>query len=192
LLKKTITFMLIFMLIFSSFSFATDTTKQEKAAEKLVTLGLLTGYEDGSLRLENQITRSEFAALAVRLLMKDQNLDDYKKDTIFDDVKEDHWASSYINIATEEKLINGYGDGTFRPDDTITHAEVLTILVRLLGYDNNLNPEKEWPINYIQKALELGINTNDVIIPKALVTRGDVVVYIDNSLLVSLERKNGQ
>ncbi|EOD01852.1 S-layer homology domain-containing protein [Caldisalinibacter kiritimatiensis] len=188
--KRLTALLIIFIILFSSLAVAQEVTEEQKeAAEKLVALGILTGYDDGSLKLENHITRAEFTTLAVRIILKDKEVDQYQKDSRFNDVKKDHWASGYINIAVEEGLINGYNDGTFRPENKITYSEVITILVRLLGYDDSLDENKEWPLNYIQKALELGIDNGEVIIPDSYSTRGEVVYYIYNTLLVKLNKE---
>lgn len=187
LLKKTTVFVLVFVVLFSSIAFAVDVNKQkQEAAEKLLALGILSGFEDGSLRLEENITREQFATLAVKLLNKDSEVEKYKKDSIFKDVKKDRWSVGYINVAVNEGLIVGRGDGTFDPSDKITHGEILTILVRLLGYDKTVDQSKKWPQNYVDKAKELGINIADGIDPSTPAIRGDVVVYVDKSLIVKL------
>ncbi|WP_183108714.1 S-layer homology domain-containing protein [Thermohalobacter berrensis] len=187
--KKLFSVLLILLLIFTSTVLAVENAQQLESAEKLLALGIVTGYEDGSLKLENLITRAEFTALIVRLLPKQYDIESYEKDTIFSDVTKEHWASKYINIAVEEGLLNGYGDGTFKPDRKISYDEVLAVLVRILGYDKSLDKDKEWPLNYIDKATELGIVDNMVIPAEAKIPRGDVFVLVDNSLLIKLNKK---
>lgn len=190
MLRKSIILVVVILLLLSSTVLASDVTKeQQEAAEKLLAMGILTGYEDGSLKLDDYITRAEFTTIAVRLILKDKEVDSYKKDTVFSDVPKDHWASGYINIAVEEGLINGYGDGTFKPENKITYSEVITILVRLLGQDDSLNKDKQWPLNYIQRAIELGIDTGDVIIPNANATRGEVALYVYKTLIAELKKE---
>ncbi|WIV12253.1 S-layer homology domain-containing protein [Proteiniborus sp. MB09-C3] len=185
--KKATSFLLVFVIMFSSMAFATDIDKQrQESAEKLIAMGILTGFEDGSLRLEENITREQFATLAVKLLNKESEAEKLKKDSIFKDVKKDRWSVGYINVAVNQGLIVGRGDGTFAPSANITHGEILTILVRLLGYTNTVDPNKKWPQNYVDKAKELGIDIANGIDPSAPAIRGDVVVYIDKSLIVKL------
>ncbi|SCG81794.1 S-layer domain protein [Proteiniborus sp. DW1] len=185
--KRTTVFVLVFVILFGSVAFSSDVNKQrQEAAERLIAMGILTGFEDGSLGLEQNITREQFATLAVRLLAMEDEVEKFKKDSIFKDVKKDRWSAGYINIAVNQGLIVGRGDGTFAPSDKITHGEILTILVRLLGYDKTVDQSKKWPQNYVDKAKELGINIADGIDPSTPAIRGDVVVYVDKSLIVKL------
>lgn len=173
--------------MFSPIAFSIDVNKQrQESAERLIAMGILTGFEDGSLRLEENITREQFATLAVKLLNKENEAEKYKKDSIFKDVKKERWSAGYINVAVKEGLIVGRGDGTFAPDANITHGEILTILVRLLGYTDTVDPNKKWPQNYVDKAKELGIDMASELDPFAPALRGDVVIYIDKSLVVNL------
>lgn len=190
MLKKITALVLVFVLAFSSLVLAKDLGQQQtEAAQRLVAMSILTGYEDGSLKLENNITRAEFAVLAVRILSKDKDVEKYKTDTKFSDVKKDNWASGYVNIAVKEGLITGYDDGTFKPQKNISYAEILAVLVRLLGYDDTLDPNEKWPVNYLKKSTELGINKDMVIAAGSYATRGDVVLFIDRSLVIKLDRE---
>lgn len=180
--------MLVFVILFSSMAFAADVNKQrQEAAERLIAMGILTGFEDGSLRLEENITREQFATLAIKLLGKESEAEKSKEDSIFKDVKKERWSAGYINVAVNQGLIVGRGDGTFAPSDKITHGEILTILVRLLGYEKAVDPNKKWPQNFVDKAKELGIDMAQDVNPSAHAIRGDVVVYVDKSLVVKLD-----
>lgn len=187
--KKIVIIMVVLILIISSVSFAENVNEQEEAAKNLVALGLLKGYEDGSLGLENNITRAEFATLVVRLICKEEEAKSNTDDTIFTDVKKDHWASGYINIAVNEGLINGYPDGTFKPQNNISYGEALTLIVRMLGYEDEVNKDLEWPLNYIAKATQLGVNNSSVLAPNNKATRGDIAVFVNKSLLVKLNNE---
>lgn len=112
--------------------------------------GYFIGYEDGSFGGERGITRAELVTLLVRFAgVKDVKCS-------FSDVAEDYWAYAYIATATEAGWIEGYEDGTFRPAQLITRAEVITVLNRALcrGVDEESellgaetfsdNPEGAW------------------------------------------------
>ncbi len=188
--KKILIPILLIVLMFSSVVNAqSQNDMQYDAGQKLLALGILQGYDDGSLKLDRTITRAEFTTMAIRLICKDDNLDDYKKDTIFNDTTKNHWASPYINIAVEEGLIEGYSDGSFKPDNTISYGEVLTMIVRMLGYEESIDKQKEWPINYVEKAVELKLNQNIKIPINANASRGDVAIFTYNSLLTELKKE---
>lgn len=185
--KKITTVIMVLILLISSISFAGNTGDQEKAAKNLVALGLIEGYGDGSLGLEKNITRAEFATLVVRLICKETEAKSNTDDTIFSDVKNNHWASGYINVAVAERLINGYPDGTFKPENNISNGEALTLIVKMLGYENDVKKDMKWPLNYISKATQLGINNSSVLVPNNKATRGEIAVFVDKSLLVKLK-----
>lgn len=88
--------------------------------------GIITGYADGSFRPDASVTRAEFAAIASRF----EKLTEGNKS--FSDVPSSHWAAKYINFAATRGWVNGYADGTFKPNNSITRAEVAAVTCRLL------------------------------------------------------------
>ena len=89
---------------------------------------IIEGYEDGSFRPNNPITRAEFSKMASKF---DDLVGNNTK--AFADVSENHWALKYINSAYAKGWVNGYEDGSFRPDRNITRAEVVTITNKMLN-----------------------------------------------------------
>ena len=149
----------------------------EAAVTRLTNLGILHGYEDGTFRPDSPVTRAEMAKILVTALaVQGPEGEDSFSDTA------DHWAAPYIGAAAALGLIRGYPDGSFRPDDSVTTAEVLTMLVRALG----MTYEKgTWPEFHIDTAKQLGIITGDVS-PAAAAGRGNVAVYLANTLDLSI------
>lgn len=93
---------------------------------------IVNGYEDGSFRPDENITRAEFAKIIVKMLGAPlQN-----GSAEFTDIAE-HWAESYIAALAEKGIINGYADGTFRPDAPITRAETVAIINRAVPRNGN-------------------------------------------------------
>ncbi len=103
------------------------------AVSTLSSMGIITGYPDGTFRPNAAITRAEFAAIAARF---DSNGD--KTTAKFSDIAT-HWAKDEISIAYNNGWINGYPDGTFGPQRDITRAETMTLVNRVL----NRLPETE-------------------------------------------------
>ena len=98
----------------TSFSDIED-SKVAQAVDKLVGFGIITGYEDGTFKPDNQITRAEFAAIVTR--MKGV-ADNFGADAVtgFSDLDNDAsraWARPYVKAAVDLKIINGFEDGTF-------------------------------------------------------------------------------
>lgn len=91
--------------------------------DTLSTFGLLEGYEDGTFRPTNAITRAEFCAMLANVLdlPEGQNLS-------FSDVADDAWYNKAVSAMAARGFVSGMGDGTFRPDYTITYEQMVTIL----------------------------------------------------------------
>lgn len=115
------------------------------AISTLTYSGVLTGTPEGVFKPDNNITRAEFATIAVRFFGGD-----YEGEDLFPDIA-GHWANKYINLAATLGLVNGKGDGTFDPDAPITRAEAMAIVNRTLGRcpsaDHMLSDMITWPDN---------------------------------------------
>lgn len=97
----------------------------KSSIDQLIAKELILGYEDATYRPDKGLTRAE----AVTVLMKAFAETETKANT-FTDVAADHWALEYISKAANKGLITGYADGTFRPDQSITRAELSQIVVK--------------------------------------------------------------
>lgn len=156
--------------------------------------GIVNGYPDGSLGPEKPIKRSEAAALLVRV-GKVEHLAD-RRMLIYPDVPLTHWANGYIAVTkairstTGVTPIEGYPDGTFRPEKNITNAEMMKIIVATK--DKRLTKEKAaaatWPDSWIRWAEEVGVTGPSAglenLNPNAPATRGDVFVMLFNGFAV--------
>ena len=96
------------------------------AVSTLSSMGIITGYPDGTFRPNAAITRAEFAAIAARF-----DNDGDKTAAKFSDIAT-HWAKDEISIAYNNGWITGYPDGTFGPQRDITRAETATMINRVL------------------------------------------------------------
>ena len=97
------------------------------AVSTLSKMGIIKGYEDGSFKPNDPISRAEFAAIAARF-----DPDGDKTPASFSDVTS-HWAKDEISIAANHGWIKGYEDGSFKPDQKITRAETMTLVNRVLN-----------------------------------------------------------
>jgi len=102
----------------------------------LSVIGLLRGYEDGSFRPDNPISRAECVVLLSRLIEVPAG------SSTFSDVPETHWASSAISAGTSAGWLSGYPDGTFRPDQNITRLEAVKMI--------NTAFHRTCDVNYVQ------------------------------------------
>jgi hypothetical protein len=106
----------------------------------LANRNVINGYSDGSFKAESVVTRAEFAAMLNRAL---GILPELQASKSFKDVKTGAWYTSQVNAAVDAGLINGFTDGTFRPNQEITHQEMIVMLVNALKYgetDTAVNP----------------------------------------------------
>ncbi len=176
LLLALLTVVLVFGLVASAsaatFSDIADSVAQGDI-QKLNALGIIDGYPDGTFKPDGDITRAEFAKIAVIMAgLEDSAAFLQNSASQFGDVAAGQWYTGWVNVAASQGIIKGYPDGTFQPQANISGAEAVTILVRLLGYDDRL--PGTWPVNYMAKAGELGI-TKDVAFNAATnATRGVV------------------
>lgn len=111
----------------NNYSDVKDTDWCNNAISTLSNMGILKGYEDGTFHPNAPVTRAEFAVIAARF--SDGAADDY---ATFSDVPNDYWASKEIAKAAKLGWIKGYTDGTFRPTNNTTRAEVMTLVNRVL------------------------------------------------------------
>ena len=98
-----------------------------KATSSMAAGGYIQGYADGTFGANKPITRAEFVCLAARFATKTTGFASYT------DVDNGHWAARSIAICASNGWVQGYEDGTFRPDQPITRAEAMTIINRMLG-----------------------------------------------------------
>lgn len=133
----------------NTYSDVKQTDWYNNAISTLSNMGIIDGYPDGSFRPNAGITRAEFAKIAVSFFK------DYVSETIgdrFTDIS-GKWYTTYINLAAELAIVNGYPDGTFRPENKITRAEAMQIVnntLRRTPHKDHLLPERDmnmWPDN---------------------------------------------
>lgn len=111
-----------------SFSDVPDGAWYADAVETLASLGMFTGYPDGTFHPNSTITRAEFAAAALSFADMAPSAR-----CSFPDVSAQDWFYPYVASAAEYGWIGGYPDGTFHPSGSITRAEVAVIVNHMLG-----------------------------------------------------------
>lgn len=184
-MKKCLSFITAFAMTFAfmtSINAAPELSISEQNANSLVKLGIMKGYEDGSLRLDNKIKRSEFITLVVKMMAYDKDTDLEGVEISFSDIKEKHWAYTNIGLALKYNLVAGYPDNTIAPDNNVTYAEALAVAIRALGYEKDLTGK--WPTNVVTKGSELGLDKNLSLDANHPLSRGEMSTIVYNSLTV--------
>jgi len=154
---------------------------EQDAIKKAVALGIIEGYEDGTFGPDKTITRAEFAKIAVTAAgAKDTATMLEANASSFKDVKANSWYTGWINAGESLGIFKGDANGNFRPNDTISNQEAITVMLRLLGYNDNLTGS--WPVNYVTKANQINILDDVNIVASAAAKRGDIVVMLGETL----------
>lgn len=157
-------------------------TEYEKAVARLVAFGVLDGYKDGTYRPDQDVTRAEFAKILVEALGIGNAAKAAEGKVIFPDVPASHWASGYVNVASGQGLLKGFPDGTFKPEQQVSYADALTMLVRSLGYQDEFL-KGVWPGSHIAKAAEAGITSGvNFADARGFANRGKVAQIVNNAL----------
>jgi len=170
----------------------TDITDEEtaQAAEILRLLGVVDGVGGSKFNPAGNLKRAEFCKMAVVMMGIEDQEPGYRNRTIFTDVDSKHWARGYINLAAsgQEKFISGMGNGKFAPEENITFAQAVTILVRLLGYSDS-DTNMQWPEGYLTLADTVGLTDGFDTAANAAITRAQAARLFAEMLLCST--KNG-
>lgn len=125
---------------------------------ELVNLGVVVGHPTGIYGPNDNVSREQFSTIMVNGLHLQDQLG--PKITKFRDVKTDRWSNPFIQVAFKNKFIIGTSDTTFDPGGNVTGAQVMAILVRMLGLESDAlaRPnQKNWYDGHIQVAKEQGL-----------------------------------
>lgn len=165
-LKKVIALVAVFAMMVSTVAFAqtfgdvADGDNYYEAIETLNKLGVLTGDDNDNngvmeFRPADSITRAEITVIVARI--KGQTGAVAQSNTVFTDVPSSHWASGYIANATNQGVVNGYGDGTFGPDDKVLYQDVVKMLMETLGYKPYAAENGGYPTGYLLAAQQQNV-----------------------------------
>lgn len=166
------------------------------AAETAATLdrdnhyAYIIGYPDGSVQPSGSITRAEVATIFFRLMTDDSRAQLWSKTNDYSDVNAGDWYNNAISTMTAAKVVNGYSDGTFKPNATITRAEFAAIAARFIngryvGTDKFSDISGHWAAELINRAAHTGwINgyEDHTFKPDQNITRAEAMTLVNNVL----------
>lgn len=164
-LKKVLALVIALTMVLTTVAFASypdvdADANYASAVELLSALEILQGDENGNFNPDNTITRAEYAAVVCRALGMENAANSAKGATIFTDVAADHWATGYINLASQQGIVNGKGNGIFDPEGNVTYAEAVKMLVVALGYEPMAASRGGYPTGYLTVANSTKITAN--------------------------------
>ena len=157
----------------------------KKYIKELIEQGIISCYPDNTFRPDNNITRAEFVTIVVKAF-------DFKSNElhIFEDTI-NHWAMDYISAGIENKIILGYGNDMFGPDDLITREQMTIIICKAMrlsiefseiSFKDN-SQVSDWAVNYVASAVrEKIINgyPDNTFKPKNYLSRAEAATVIYN------------
>lgn len=127
------------------------------SSSDLITLlreyNIVRGDDRGDLQLGAPITRAQMAVILVRLNRREADGENLKGLSLFADTK-GHWAEGYVASARINGLMKGFEDGSFRPEEPVTYAQALTLVVRLVGREPAAS---SWPTSALLEAMDLKV-----------------------------------
>lgn len=150
----------------------------------------IIGYEDKTVKPENNITRAEVATIFFRLLSDDARDNYWQTSNTFTDVSAKEWYNNAVSTMSNAQIINGYTDNTFGGDKNITRAEFATIAARFdsttyEGPDKFTDVEEHWAVEYINRAAERGWiqgYEDGTFKPDKEITRAEAITLINRVL----------
>jgi len=156
-----------------------------QAMTRLSDLGIMQGYPDGTMRPLNKVTRAEFAAFLARALTKANYVAPTSPATplSFSDLPLEHWAYQAVEFISAQGLMNGFPDGTFRPEEYITGKEVIAALVRAAGLEREAQAaqaylkDAPWFAGYSVVGAQHGLLYPDFA-PEEEALRGEVAISL--------------
>lgn len=172
---------LTLILVFCSASVLADDVKGYKYEEDtrlIIGMGIMSGYEDGTFRPDNEITRAEFVTLLMRTLGWDGL---YGGSSVFSDM-DGHWATGYVNQANAIQIAYGNDDGTFDPNTQVSCQQAIAFLSNALGYTEVAKQKGGYPNGYIAVGSEIGLLKGVPVAYDAPLTRGEVTKFLSNAL----------
>ena len=158
------------------------------AVETLRLMGVLDGYSDSTFRPGAALNRAQFCKMAAYAMNGEEELGLYSTVTIFPDAKPSHWASAYINMASRNGVIAGFPDGKFHPERPVTVGQAVTILLRMLGYEDK-DIGGVWPASYMAVGATVGLTDGVGTNGNAALTRGQAAQLFLNLLRADMKEK---
>lgn len=161
----------------------------QPSVAQLVSLGAISGYQDNSFKPNRSVTRAEFATMLMKALKLEGSGQSYS-DT------NSHWAREAIAAASGLGIVNGYADGSFGPDDTLTREQMASMLVRAAGLTTSGTPVSfsdtaqvsSWSLPSLQTAVSSGLMngyTDGTVKPQGLTTRAEAATVLSRLLALA-------
>lgn len=160
---------------------AAPAAPEEEILPVLAVMGILNGDEQGNMDLDRAVTRAEFVKMAVSASACKEQGQAVAGISPYPDVRAGAWHSGYIAAARDAGWITGYLDGTFRPDNTVTLEEAVSIMLKVMGYSGS-DFAAGFPAAHMSLYRSLGLDSGMTAAQGSRMTRRDCAVLVYNCL----------
>lgn len=180
-MKKIISVILTAIMLTAAIPVMAEDNSERDIMTLLSELNIMVGDDDGNLRLDDKVSRAEFAKIAVASSSAKNTVASGLKVSPFRDVTYQHWSAPYIKAAVSAGIVEGYVDATFRPDNSVSYEEALTMVLKVLGYTDD-DFGVSWPYGQIGLSENLELTDNVNATQGEALTRRQVANLIYNAL----------
>ena len=162
----------------------------QEAVDVISEIGVVDGYTGGDFKPTDVLTRGAAAKIICNLILGPTTASALSASSApFKDVPVSNTFAGYITYCAQEKIINGYPDGTFRPTGTLTGNAFMKMLLGALGYDSAVESYTgpNWSVAVIKQAAGIGLDDgNDEFVGSKAVTREEAALYAFNMLQATM------
>ena len=162
----------------------------KEAVDVISALGVVDGYSGGDFRPDDVLTRGAAAKIICNLILGPTTASALSAGTApFKDVPVTNTFAGYITYCSQQKIISGYADGTFRPTGTLSGNAFMKMLLGALGYDSKIEnyTGANWTVSVIKQAVGIGLDDgNDEFVGSKAVTRQEAALYAFNMLQATM------
>ena len=162
----------------------------KEAVDVISALGVVDGYSDGDFRPDDVLTRGAAAKIICNLILGPTTASALSAGTApFKDVPVTNTFAGYITYCSQQGIISGYADGTFRPTGTLSGNAFMKMLLGALGYDSSIEgyTGANWTVSVIKQAVGIGLDDgNDEFVGSQAVTRQEAALYAFNMLQATM------
>ena len=167
-----------------------DSITYQEAVDVISEIGVVDGYTGGDFKPTDVLTRGAAAKIICNLILGPTTASALSASSApFKDVPVSNTFAGYITYCAQEKIINGYSDGTFRPTATLSGNAFMKMLLGALGYDGDVEgyTGPNWSVAVIKQAAGIGLDDgNDEFVGSKAVTREEAALYAFNMLQATM------
>ena len=167
-----------------------DSITYQEAVDVISEIGVVDGYTGGDFKPTDVLTRGAAAKIICNLILGPTTASALSASSApFKDVPVSNTFAGYITYCAQEKIINGYSDGTFRPTATLSGNAFMKMLLGALGYDSAVEgyTGPNWSVAVIKQAAGIGLDDgNDEFVGSKAVTRQEAALYAFNMLQTTM------